>query len=139
MLPENEPVKLTGAIRNVLTGDEDFHIVGEFVTPESRRAWGDFRAVGDALRRQEPLALVDAARQVPGARDVAYVWLIRLGSIGLITATQSVEIAFVFTWVWRPELGGWRLHAVGGAPEAPDRVPRTSPDVAPAIRSFLVS
>lgn len=139
VIPERDPVKLTAAIRNTLTGDEDFGIVGEFVTPESRRAWGDFREVSEALRQQEPLALVDTARQVPGARDVAYVWLIRPdGTAGLITAARSVEIAFVFTWVWRRELGEWRLHAIGGAPHALERVPRSSPNVAPAIRSVLV-
>jgi len=137
MLPTEHPVALTAAIWEALDDYEaNSGALSTWVTPECRDDWGDFSTVSEALASQA-LALVGTARQRAGEADIAFVWLIRKGAPAaparMSQEDEAVIIGAIFTWVWRPELGGWRLHSVGGAMPEADRLPRTSPNAAPAI------
>ncbi|QYG12882.1 hypothetical protein [Microbacterium sp. PAMC22086] len=140
-LPAEHPVALTVGVWNALDDvAQHAETLSFWVTPESRTQWGDFSALADGLS-DETLSVVSTARQKKSAPDVAYVWLIReeTGANPRMThGPEDVTIAAVFTWIWRPELGGWRLHAVGDQMPAPEDLPRTSAGDAPAIGSVRV-
>lgn len=135
-LPDFEPVKLTGVFCSALTADPpqigDAH---NLVTPESKDTWAKFSWIVRAL--QEPgLALSSLPRQHANARDVAFVWVMRdQDEFRIIDRPELVSLALIFTWIWRPDLGGWRLHRVDETDMSLEHLPRTSPDVAPDLRS----
>jgi hypothetical protein len=133
-LPGDEPIKLTIAVWNALTADADHReLVRGVVTPESAESWGDFSQLAAALD-DENLGIVSKVRQEPGTTDVAVVWLLRdPGPARMMRGAEFANIAFMFTWVWRPELGGWRLHEVGTRWVPTSELPRTSPGDAPAL------
>ncbi|BDI23535.1 hypothetical protein [Herbiconiux sp. L3-i23] len=72
------------------------------------------------------------ARRATMASDVAYVVLTAPEAAAAVVpsvAGSLVEV-HVLSLVWRPELGCWRVHGVGGFVH-PDALPRTSHDEAP--------
>ncbi|MFF2275986.1 hypothetical protein [Agromyces sp. NPDC058126] len=131
-IPPEHPVKLTAAVYAALTAlDQSHEFLRLVVTPESLPAWGDFTAAARALEAQYGINSV--ARSYPSAPDVAYVWLMEYSpDARMITTPETVVVPHTFTWIWRPELGGWKLHSIG-AGDAPEVLPRTSPGTAPDI------
>lgn len=141
-LPNEHPVSLSVGFWNALD-DVEQHVetLSYWVTPESRAQWGDFSPLASALA-DDSLSIVSAARQHPGAPDVAYVWLIREESGAkprMTHGSEDVVIGAVFTWIWRPELEGWRLHAVGDQMPSPAALPRTSAGEGPAIGAVILT
>lgn len=105
------------------------------LTPESNL---DARTVarlrGEMSARE--LGISSVARRHAESNDVAYVIVTEGGDPArVLEGAEVVQVAYVFTWVWRPELGGWRLHAIGTGPHEPNTLPRTSPGDAPDIGS----
>lgn len=136
-IPDDHPVKLTEAFALALAalGDDRAEAFLAFiVTPESREAWGDFSAAAAALAGDYGINSV--ARSWPSAPDVAYVYLMEHEpKARMITRPEAVSVPHTFTWVWRPELGGWRLHGIGPG-DPPELLPRTSPHSAPDINAI---
>lgn len=134
-MSDNHPVKLTIAIWEALDDHvAHFELLSAWVTPESLEQWGDFSEAAKSLHG-EPLNVLGTIRQFEDAQDVAYVWLIRADPDSrprMTSGPERVNIFAVFTWVWRPELGGWRLHATGKQLD-PDRLPRSAPGQGPAL------
>lgn len=134
-LPDDHPVKLTMAIWDALREHPRYvDLLAVWVTPESRERWGDFSEIAGALYG-ESLNVMGTVRQFEDALDVAYVWVIRAkpgAGPRMTNGPEAVNLFAVFTWVWRPELGGWRLHSAGEQ-RLPDRLPRTSPNEAPLL------
>lgn len=93
----------------------------QLVTPEARRDWGDFSA-GRRFFLDQALAVSTRALRPSDAHDVAYVKLVH-DSGAYVSEVPREPLAYV-TLVWRPDLGGWRIHRIG-APAASSALPRT--------------
>lgn len=96
-----------------------------FVTPEARTDWGDF---SDAKRffLDQAIAISTRALRPKEEDDVAYVKLVPDNGAYLAKQSRQDVIAY-FTFVWRPELQGWRIHSIG-QPAPPHSLPRTDLD-----------
>lgn len=138
-IPEGDPTGLTiGIIAALGDSPDEGELVRLVVTPESLASWGDFSDVAHALKEVNG-NVTGTPRQFPGVTDVALVYLLTRDSpFGHIAKPQPVEIAFVFTWIWRPELGGWRLHHFGRSPLNLSLLPRSSPGDGPPLHSVPV-
>lgn len=116
----------------------DVGVLEDLVTPESLAGWGDFsdaKRVFDAIPNS---GYSDAAPRAPGAPDVAFPRIIdtdrAVGHTGNVTihGERIAEGAYPFTVIWRPELGGWRVHSWNDEVFDLEALPRTSPGDAPA-------
>ncbi|SOE01509.1 hypothetical protein [Blastococcus haudaquaticus] len=88
----------------------DLEILGLVVTPESWQWWGDFARAALLLP-----GCGMASEAQPSADDPDVVYLSFLPEAG-------EGDAVIATLVWRPGLGGWRVHALGERVR-PDHVP----------------
>jgi len=94
------------------------------ITPESAGNWGELAALKD--RTKESGLATGVYRPV---YDVAYVKLIN--DVGADSPVQFITEGFpamsmIISLVYRPELGGWRVHSIG-QPLDPDDLPRSWP------------
>jgi hypothetical protein len=109
--PDN-PVTVGAVFWTAVTDPDgpDLEVLSIVVTPESWPYWGDFRRAAALLP-----GYVMEHRTTPAADDpgVAYLTYSR-------EADESDVV--VATLVRRPQLGGWRVHALG-ASVRPERVP----------------
>lgn len=126
VMPEDHPVKLTtvflGATRERATNRA---LLESLVTPESLTDWGDFGTT-EQLVDESQFGISSLPRQYEGVPDVAYVNLIHdQTEVRLITQPEEVR-RHVATWIYRPELGGWKIHSISGAPVPPAQLKRTS-------------
>jgi len=135
-LPDDHPIALTMGVMTALDNPaEHQELLRTWVTPESVEDWGNFSEAATFLR-SHTLGVLGTVRQYEGASDVAYVIAISQEPDAPMRMTQEDEPlhpAAVFTWIWRPDEGNWRLHSVGEGWSRPERLPRTSPDDAPYI------
>lgn len=105
----------------------------QFVTPEVRKDWGDFSAARSSLRALDRPGIGSIANEAHGAPDVVYVKLLEHVDSGYIIPESSlIEVAGIFTMVWRPEHGAWLIHRFGDY-SLPENLPRTSPGDAPPV------
>lgn len=99
------------------------------VTPESASVWGDFAFWAQSLIGWRPMARVESA---PRALDVVYLALVEAERP--LPPPGETFLIYEVTVVWRPELGGWRIHDIGRRWHPSDmRGVRTSPNRAPRI------
>jgi hypothetical protein len=120
--PEN-PVMVAAWFLNAATQDKmDYSVLRQLVTPESWASWGSFAEVREKLASCGIASKVDPAA---GVSDVVYAKYlddpeqpVRLRSEG-----DVLVFGLIATLVHRPELGGWRVHAVGDY-VLPEDVPR---------------
>jgi hypothetical protein len=95
------------------------------VTPESLPAWGDFsEAAAFVQSLPDDVGTGTVAQRAHGDDNVAYFKIMS----GVTESYQALEEQIVFlagvvTLVWRPELGEWRVHAIGGDYTKPEYVP----------------
>lgn len=136
-LPSDHPVKLT---RDFFDAADDpqanRELLKGLVTPESLRYfWREFETA--ARLAELPFSINTSPRIYPSAPDVAYVLLMdHRPEPGRIEHGQKIAPLLMLTWIWRPELGGWKLHTASLPPgSAPELVPRTSPGTAPDINA----
>jgi hypothetical protein len=97
---------------NALTREEDpqYDELYRLVTPESLLAWGDFIQARDLL-----LNTAMATRAEYPAPDAAYVkFLSNPGQSLIADSDMPIMVRVVATLQFRPELGQWRVHALGG-------------------------
>ncbi|WP_309105069.1 hypothetical protein [Microbacterium sp.] len=128
-LPEGHPVRIVESFVTMLLGDSlQLEALAGFVTPEARDDWSDFSGARGYFMDQA-LASSTVALRHRGAADVAYVKLVP--NVGpLVVARPRTDHVGFATLVWRRELGGWRVHAIG-EPIPPALLPRTSRNDAP--------
>ncbi|MDA4893289.1 hypothetical protein [Microbacterium resistens] len=133
-LEASHPVKRASVFfMMVLRGDFDADVVGSFVTPESRPAWGDFSAARGSFESIGSPGIGSHARPAEGAPDVVYVKVLdSVHEAHLVTTPTPVVVPGVFTMIWRPEVGAWLIHSFGDY-LLPEVVPRTSPGSAPSV------
>ncbi|MGC5077631.1 hypothetical protein [Agrococcus sp. DT81.2] len=128
-LDEDHPARAVAAFAALLLADElRSDLLAGFVTPESLDDWADFSGVRDYFMDRALAASMTALRH-RDAPDVAYVKLVPEVGPLLTDTPRRDQVAFA-TLVWRPELGGWRVHDVGG-PIPPAQLPRTSSRATP--------
>lgn len=134
-MPETHPVKLAMNVFRVMRGGTFVpERVREAVTPESVEAWGDFGVFARMCAAIDAPAFGSIANPAYGASDVVYVKVLSGVQKGYtIRQDGPVMAATVFTLVWRPELGGWRIHAAGSDYVLPEDVPRSAPNAAPPL------
>lgn len=112
--PEN-PVAVGGAFLSFLfdPGGPNKEHLELVVTPESLPSWGDFTETADLLQNCGM-----STRATPAQTDerVVYVKYIT-DHDGQTYQVQGDDVVImaraVATLVYRPELGGWRIHGVG--------------------------
>jgi hypothetical protein len=111
-LPDSHPARQFEAFaRRAIDPDYSMTELLKFVTPEMGRRWADFSDV-HAWLTSSAFAIATGALRHVGAEDVAYV-LLSLDT-GQYHHPGGIpdEVAHV-SYVWRPELGGWRIDALG--------------------------
>lgn len=95
-------------------------------TPESHESWGDFSDAAAALAAIEDWGLGSEPKAAQGAPDVVYASLLSgVVESFQVASDQMIMGAAVITLVWRPEHGGWLVHAMGDYCP-PEDVPRTA-------------
>ncbi|SIN91973.1 hypothetical protein [Agromyces cerinus] len=118
-LPEGHPSRVVARFHELLSTDPiEVDALQSVVTPESIQHWGSFDGAREFLDR---LAISNRTLRVPGAADVAFIKLVE-GSQARVAQKPESEVAYV-ALVWRPSLGGWRIHGIGG-PIPADQLPR---------------
>ena len=127
------PATVAGMFFSALQ-DREVHLdaLGNIVTPESRRAWGDFSQVAQLFGGYADPGTEVRGFLAEGAPDVAYVGIIEGVADPDISADDVVVPVGVFTLVWRPEAGMWLIHSFGD-PIPAEFLPRSSPGDAPAL------
>lgn len=130
-VPDDHPVRLSHVFAMALEDPATFRVALQtLVTPESLSAW-DFKSAGGVL---DGFGLLTHPRSPVNSPDVAYVYAVALGDTArLVTKPEAILVERVFCWVWRPELGSWRLHSITQQEPDPDTLPRSSPGTAPDI------
>lgn len=122
-LAADHPSRVAKAFNDLFHQDDLLTSVLEmFVTPEARADWGDFTD-GKRFFFDQAIAISTRALRPKEANDVAYVKLVPDNGAYLVKQPRQDVIAYV-TFVWRPELYGWRIHSIG-QPAPPDMLPRT--------------
>ncbi|RCK61550.1 hypothetical protein [Microbacterium sorbitolivorans] len=122
-LPEDHPCRAVRQFSNSILAEEDATALAELVTPEVLDDWGDF----SSARRyffDQAFSISTRSLRHREATDVAYVKLVPDDGIYLSEKPRQDMIGWV-TLVWRPELGGWKLHCIG-QPAPPHLLPRTA-------------
>jgi hypothetical protein len=103
--------------------NQKYEDLGDLITPESRGKWdladvarrtGDGGITTGVMKPCYDVAYVRIASGVPPGRNVGYK---------VAGGLMPVE-ARVISLVYRPELGGWRVHGIG-IPLDPDQLPRS--------------
>jgi len=101
--------------------DEDYARLQDLISPESRGLWD----LADIKRRTENSGITSGVYRP--VYDVAHVRLIA----DLEDQTNVLKVsgpmmtnAWIISLVYRPELGGWRVHGFGRSLE-PAELPRT--------------
>lgn len=123
-LDEQHPAKVaTAFVHLVLTEPMHSDIAAEFVTPEKLSDWGDF-STARSFFLDQALAISTRSLRARNNLDVAYVKLVPDNGTYFSDGPRQDFAAWV-TLVWRPELGGWRIHAFGD-PIPPELLPRTA-------------
>ncbi len=119
---------LFGVIRE---GTYDLDRLREFITPESIATWGDFSGYTEIFRSIPNPAIGACPNPASGAPDVVYVKVIpNVTEPEVISGPTLMEVAGVFTFVYRPELGGWKMHAFGDH-VLPEDLVRPAPSESP--------
>jgi len=122
-LAKDHPSRVVTAFNDLFHTEDPFvEILKLFVTPESESDWGDF-SDGSRFFRDQDIAISTRALRHKGALDVAYVKLVPDDGVYLTEVPRQDALAYV-TLIWRPDLGGWRIHRIG-MPAAPRDLPRT--------------
>jgi len=101
----------------------DRHELAILVTPESRESWGDFSEAAQGLQSIRAPGLHARALYDPNAEDVAYVGIVQ--DVAVSRVVEDAPLALVITLVRRSELGGWLVHAMGGAIGPVEVLPRS--------------
>lgn len=128
-LPEGHPARVVMAFNDAAWTDPvPGDLMASMVTPEVAADWGDFSGAAENFRQGLSIGL--NLRHLDDVRDVSYVKLIAdIDTATVLEASEVPPLAYV-TLVWRPELGGWKIHRIG-EPAVASELPRTSPDTAP--------
>lgn len=122
-LAVEHPSRVAKAFNDLFHQDELLVPVLEmFVTPETRGDWGDF-SEGRRFFLDKAIAISTRTLRPKEANDVAYVKLVPDNGAYLVEQPRQDMIGYI-TFVWRPELNGWRIHSIG-QPAPPERLPRT--------------
>jgi hypothetical protein len=120
LTPDNPFAVAMAFWRAVLTEDYDYLEI--VITPESRGRWD----LADLHRRTENSGITTGVMKP--CYDIAYVRLASdVGDEGgpLKVAGGLVPLeSRIISLVYRPELGGWRVHGLG-YPLDPDEMPRS--------------
>ncbi|MFP3579459.1 hypothetical protein SB659_07730 [Arthrobacter sp. SIMBA_036] len=87
--------------------------LARLVTPESRKAWGDFREVGDWFRSLKDVGYGSIADRALGDDAVAYFKVIPGTVENYQVRDEQIVSAIIVTVVNRADLGGWRVHGIG--------------------------
>lgn len=134
-LPDAHPANVVRAFVGVLWDDAATAAeLAQYVTPESLSQWSDFGTVRNFVRDDIGVAIGSNALRAVGAPDVTFVKLVPDDEDEpQFHPVPRQDVRAWVTLVWRPELGGWRLHAIGEQLD-PNTLPRTSPGDAPDIR-----
>jgi hypothetical protein len=130
LTPEN-PWAVAIAFWNVAT-EGDYAQLEDLITPESQGQWD----LADIKRRTENSGIVSGVYRP--VFDVAHVRLIAdlrdhvtdpNDQMDTLTVSGPMQAqAWIISLVYRPELGGWRVHGFGRS-LAPDELPRTYTEV----------
>lgn len=116
-------------------------LLGNLVTPESRKNWGDFSAVKAMLDAIDEPGYGSIVNRRPGVPDVGYFKILSgISKAYEVTEVRDVMLPAMVTLVWRPEAraeflpvpGMWLVHQIG-EPAEPEHLShvRTSPGDAP--------
>ncbi|MBT2538675.1 hypothetical protein [Arthrobacter sp. ISL-69] len=93
---------------------------GEFqflMTPESLAAEGRVDMAAALFRTIERPGISQKVAYAPGKPHIAYVGVHRGVNTGYVPKGTRLEDPLYITLVWRPDCGGWVVHAFG------DRIP----------------
>lgn len=133
-LGADHPVKIATAVfMAIKDGSFSAPAVSQFFTPESLADWGDFSTAQARFASIDSPGIGTTANPAVGAPDVVYVKILPGAEEAWETdKTTPVVADGVFTFVWRPELGGWKIHRYGEY-ALPEHLPRTSPGSAPSL------
>ncbi|MBM3715154.1 MAG: hypothetical protein FJW64_05345 [Actinobacteria bacterium] len=127
-LHDEHPSRIVAAFAGLCLGDAlDTLRLTYLVTPESLHQWGDFRA-GASFFMDQAISMSTVALRPRGAEDVAYIKIVPDDGSYLSSTPRQDPIAYA-TLIWRPEIGGWKIHRIG-EPVNPAQLPRTA-DEAP--------
>ena len=127
-LADEHPSKIVTVFNDLHQLDEiPVTSLEQFVTPEKREDWGDFSG-GRQFFMDQALAISTRALRPSDAPDVAYVKLVH--DSGQYLSEKPREALAYVTLVWRPDLGGWRIHSIG-LPAPSSMLPRTDDGTAP--------
>ncbi len=121
MTPDN-PVAVGVVFLNALTdlNGPDVRRLRDLVTPESLSAWGDFDEAAEML---SGCGMTTRADRADLDQAVAYVKYVSDKGANYVAQSEMVIMArAIGTLVHRPELGGWRVHALGDY-VSPEKVP----------------
>lgn len=98
------------------------HVLRELVTPESRATWGDFRRTAQQLAG---CGMTSKAEPAAGTDQIVYVRYVSSPDYSLRSEGEVPIMArAIGTMVYRPDLGGWKVHSVGTERIPPERIPR---------------
>jgi hypothetical protein len=123
--PANSPKGVTLRFITALeTSPIPLDSLRSMVSPESLDSWGDFSRAAMKIEGIPNLGFVDGTFGFEGAPDVIYI-----GVLANVTKTrwqppQVPPVVAMVNIIWRPELGKWVVHEIGG-PAHPDQLPRT--------------
>lgn len=133
-LADDHPVNVVRSfVATLLDDTSSLAEIASHVTPESLPGWGSFEFAAVFVREAEGVgvAIANRALRAIGASDVTFVKLVPDVQKPVFSPVIVEPLAWVVL-VWRPELGGWRIHSIGPQVD-PTSLPRTSPGRAPSL------
>jgi hypothetical protein len=123
--PANSPKGVTLRFITALeTSPMPLDVLTSMVSPESLESWGDFSRVAMQIEGIPNLGFVDGAFGFEGAPDVIYIGVLANVTKARLQPSQVPPVVAMVNIIWRPELGKWVVHEIGG-PVHPDQLPRT--------------
>lgn len=108
-LPEGHPSKVVKRFYDLVWNEPaDVEALRGLVTPESNAQWGEFEGAREFL---QDLAISNRTLRLREAADVMFVKVVENDQARIV---EKPEPAFAYVvLVWRPSLGGWRIHRIG--------------------------